>query len=150
MYSKGEDTLFGRENLVDMCHNICDPCPGGWLWGAWSFQQWSPIINSSQFHILTGQRWSLLGTTANIYKGQTKKMCSQIYIRHNKKCSFDWSKKMPPECGLDLRGYDQFLYYFCTFLRNRPPSWRITQRKKKMKIESNQNIPSGIKILVLG
>ena len=76
-------------------------------------------------------------------EGQTKKMCSQIYIRHNKKCSFDWSKKMPPECGLDLRGYDQFLYYFCTFLRNRPPSWRITKRRKKW--NTNQNIPSGIK-----
>ena len=55
-------------------------------------------------------------------EGQTKKMFSQICIRHNKKCSFEESKKLPPECGLDLRGYDQFLYYFCTFLRNRHPS----------------------------
>ena len=78
---------------------------------------------------------------------QTKKMCSQICIRLKWKnvLLIEWSEKLPPECGLDLRGYDQFLYYFCTFLRNRHPSWRITKWKKKMKMASNQNIPSGIK-----
>jgi len=73
---------------------------------------------------------------------------SQICIRHNKKCSLEESKKLPPECGLDLRGYDQFLYYFCTFLRNRPPSWRISKRMKKW-IKNNQISCSGLIAIIM-